>query len=356
MLVEKTILMHFIAQENACFSIPLFQRRYSWDVAQCEELWADIQRASRNQRMHFMGAIMFKPNGESNDEPREQTELSIIDGQQRILTVLLLLSALSHYLNAHNLTLYGMDGHALVQTYLKANETNKIQPARTDQETFIEALEEEPVPCMKHSRAMQNKEFFLDNMADPSFDVRDFWHGLLSLSIVTVELGESDNVQSIFESFNSKGVPLVTADLVRNYLLMAENSLEQRRLYEDFWIPIQGLFGDDPGSLRLNTAIRAWTTIRCRGARAKSDSETFSVFRTYCENEYDGNTENLLDELFSFCMVWAENFRYHAVKKYRSANWTKLGRKTLVSDRKRVEVSEDTWNHYSKHFGVNSQM
>lgn len=355
MRVEKIALLDFISQENVRFSIPLFQRPYSWDLLQCEELWCDIQRTSNSHRMHFMGALMFKSNDTEEKQLSPCTELSIIDGQQRILTMLLLLSALAHYLDAHNLALFGMDGNALVQTYLKDKETWNIQPARIDRETFIEALEEEPVPCLKQTRAMQGKGFFMEKMADASFDVMDFWHGLLSLSIVAVELGETDDAQAIFESFNSKGVPLVTADLVRNYLLMAENSTEQRRLYEDFWGPIQGLFGDDPGSLRLNNAIRAWTTIRCKGARAKSDSETFGVFRRYCEHEYDGNVEDLLGELFNFCMVWAENYRYHAVKKYKSANWAKLGRKTLVSDRKRVEVSKDTWDYYTKHFGVNAQ-
>lgn len=355
MRVEKIALLDFIGQENVRFSIPLFQRPYSWDVLQCEELWCDIQRASTDQRTHFMGALMFKAGSTADEQPSPHAELSIIDGQQRILTMMLLLSAFAHYLETHNVALFGMDSNALAQTYLKDKADWKIQPARIDRETFIEALEEEPVPCLKQARAMQNKGFFLEKMNAVDFDVLSFWHGLLSLSIVAVELSDTDNVQAIFESFNSKGVPLVTADLVRNYLLMAESSHEQRRLHEDFWQPIQGLFGDDPGSLRLNNAIRAWTAIRCKGARAKSDSETFSVFRRYCEYEYDGNTEDLLGELFNFCMVWAENFRYHAVKKYRSANWAKLGRKTLVSDRKRVEVSKETWDYYTKHFGVNAQ-
>lgn len=351
MRVTKTSLLDFIGQEKIFFSIPLFQRPYSWDLLQCEELWRDIQRTENGRRAHFMGALMYKQEGNAN----EQKTLSIIDGQQRILNTMLILAALERYLSTNKLSLYGMDCVALVSTYLKYEENWKIQPARTDRETFIEALEEDPLPCMKQSRAMRAKSYFLSKMFAQDFSVLDFWHGLLSLSIVSVELSEDDDAQAIFSSFNSKGVPLVTADMVRNYLLVAENSKIQRRLHEDFWEPIQGLFGDDPGSLRLNGAIRAWTTVRCKGLRAKSDAETFSVFRSYCEGEYSGTTEDLLGELFSFCMVWAENYRYHAVKKYRSANWAKLGRKTLVSDRKRVEVSKESWDHYTKHFGVNSQ-
>lgn len=351
MRVAKNSLLDFIGQEKVLFSIPPFQRPYSWDLMQCEELWRDIQRAANSRRSHFMGALMYK----QEDIESEHKTLSIIDGQQRILSMLLLLSALECYLRTNELSLYGMDCTALTNTYLKNGQAWRIQPARIDRETFIEALEEEPLPCMKQSRAMSAKNFFLNKITTPEFNVLDFWRGLLSLSIVAVELNENDDAQTIFASFNSKGVPLVTADLVRNYLLMAENSKEQRRLHEDFWGPIQGLFGDDPGSLRLNGAIRAWTTIRCKGARAKSDAETFSVFRRYCESEYSGGVEDLLSELFSFCMVWAENYRYHAVKKYRSANWAKLGRKTLVSDRKRVEVSKESWDYYTKHFGVNSQ-
>ena len=152
-------------------------------------------------------------------------------------------------------------------------------------------------------------------------------------------------------------MPLTTADLVRNHLLIAMSHREQRRLYEEYWEPIQGSFGDDPGSIRLNNAIRGWLAVRCRTARSHSDRDAFSVFKVYCEEEYTGTTEELLYELRGFAQVWAENFRYHAVKKYKTYDWASIGPKTLVSDRK-IELSPEDqklYEFYRKHYGVNPQ-
>ena len=75
------------------------------------------------------------------------------------------------------------------------------------------------------------------------------------MKISTRNASGRESAPDVFESFNSKGVPLVTADLVRNYLLIAENHREQKRLFEKYWEPITGVFGDDPGSIKLNNAI-----------------------------------------------------------------------------------------------------
>ena len=52
--------------------------------------------------------------------------------------------------------------------------------------------------------------------------------------------------------------------------------------------------------------------------------------------------------------MWAENYRYHAVKAYKSAaNWATLGAKTLVSDRPLKPVSDQVKRFYAQYFGIN---
>ena len=64
----------------------------------------------------------------------------------------------------------------------------------------------------------------------------------------------------------------------------------------------------------------------------------------------------MLDEMYAFCMVWAENYRYHAVKKYKTADWAKLGHKTRVSNRPRAKLDNpESYEYYKKHFGVDPQ-
>ena len=92
------------------------------------------------------------------------------------------------------------------------------------------------------------------------------------------------------------------------------------------------MFVPDPGSLRLDNAIQGWLSVRFPRIRAKGAAEVYSVFKQYVEDEFEGTTESLLAELRNFSLVWAENYRYHAVKKYRSSfDWATNGAKTLVS-------------------------
>lgn len=361
MKVDKQPLLDFMSQENVRFSIPLFQRSYAWDLLQCQELWRDIVKMSTTQGRHFFGVVIYR---DSVDESSPVDELSIIDGQQRIFTTTLLLAALATYLEETGESIYGLSGDELVSSFLRTGDEAKLVPALKDREGFLKTVgpliegtrgRGDTSEDAKASPIARNYDFFLEQIRNCHVDLGSIWHGLSSLTLVVIQLGQNDNAQVIFESFNSKGVGLVAADLVRNYLLMPQTAQEQKRLFEDYWDPIQCMFGDDPGSLRLNGAIRAWITIRCKNRKAKSSNESFYVFKSFVEDRFDGSVEDLLKELYNFSMVWAENYRYHAVKKYRTANWATLGSKTLVSDREKVPVDEDVWNYYVQHFGVNSQ-
>lgn len=357
MLVETKKLLDFLEADGNAFTIPLFQRPYSWGPWQCETLWNDVERAGKNGRPHFFGAVFFRRERDADGKPA----ISLVDGQQRTLTSLLLLAALAQTRRAAG---EGGFSDAVEKKYLHAADgREKAHPSKRDEESFRRALSAawaegaDDAPAAELSRrkednANSNKRWFAKAAAAEGFDAQSFWRGLESFEIVSVELEEADDAQAVFESFNSKGVPLVAADMVRNYFLLAESPERQERLYLDYWEPMQGLFGDDPGSLRMNNALRAWTLIRCKTPKAKSDAECFGDFRRYFANEYDGDSEALAAELLSFCKVWAENYRYHAVKKYRSSNWAKIGRKTLVSGRPRKEASQEALDFYSKHYGI----
>ena len=67
----------------------------------------------------------------------------------------------------------------------------------------------------------------------------------------------------------------------------------------------------------------------------KSTETVYSGFKQYVEDEYDGTKEDLLHELRGFCLVWAENYRYHAVKKFKSSyDWARNGAPTLTANYK----------------------
>jgi len=77
------------------FVIPIYQRTYSWTAAECQQLWDDIIRAGSSEKVsaHFVGSIVYIEKGLSNLTSQEP--MLVIDGQQRLTTLTLLITALA---------------------------------------------------------------------------------------------------------------------------------------------------------------------------------------------------------------------------------------------------------------------
>ena len=80
------------------FVIPIYQRTYSWTERECRQLWDDILRTGRNDDIaaHFVGSIVYIEKGLY--QVSSQSPLLVIDGQQRLTTVMLILEALARHL------------------------------------------------------------------------------------------------------------------------------------------------------------------------------------------------------------------------------------------------------------------
>ncbi len=77
------------------FIVPAYQRVYSWNPQQCRQLWQDIERAGRTKTARFIGTLLY------SNEPERTPGIArwgIIDGQQRTVTVSLILVAFEKYL------------------------------------------------------------------------------------------------------------------------------------------------------------------------------------------------------------------------------------------------------------------
>ena len=347
MRIRQQALLDLLGEPGVRFTIPRFQRSYSWGAGQCDELWRDILRAARAHRSHFVGTLIYC---------EDEGGLSVVDGQQRLTTVTLLLAALAKHLDETGEQLFGIDSVAISSTYLLDGGNPKLALSSADAPTLEAVVRGTGLPVRPSARIVENLANFEEKMRADGFDAMELLSGLQSLVVISAELDGRAQAPAVFESFNSKGVPLVTADLVRNLLLLAESHGEQARLHEKYWAPICGVFGDDPGSLKLNNAILGWLAVRLKAVRKFGDAQAYSIFKSYCEDEYEGSVDDLLEEMYAFCMVWAENYRYHAVKKYKTADWATLGHKTRVSGRPKVPMDNpESAEYYKKHFGVDPQ-
>ena len=101
MKATEANLLKFL-RKSPQFVIAIYQRNYSWTEAQCRQLWADLMRAGRDDKVkaHFIGSIVYVERGLSTVTTEEA--LLVIDGQQRLTTSTLLIAALAEHFKTHN--------------------------------------------------------------------------------------------------------------------------------------------------------------------------------------------------------------------------------------------------------------
>jgi len=102
MKATEAKLLEFL-KKAAQFVIPIYQRTYSWGEKECQQLWDDVIRAGKNDKVpaHFVGSIVYVEKGLY--QVSSQSPLLVIDGQQRLTTVTLLIEALARKLGSTEL-------------------------------------------------------------------------------------------------------------------------------------------------------------------------------------------------------------------------------------------------------------
>lgn len=297
------------------FQVPIFQRRYSWKKEDCEKLWNDVLSAGQNEDIpsYFLGSIVSMQHG--IDHISGVTRLVLIDGQQRLTTLSLLLSALGRAIEAENVDIC-VDRRRLERDYLfNDREEGELRYkqllTKHDKETLIQLLEEGRASD-NTSLLVTNYRFFANQLKHA--DLQAVYKGIQKLEIVDIALKRNyDDPQLIFESLNFKGVKLSPADLIRNHVLMKQELDFQNRLYETYWYPMEQRFGKEY-TKRFHHFIRDYLTLKLIGL------DTFSQWV-------------LVNRLFTEPI-------YESFKEY-------------VNNKKHPEVLEETIaeiDHYSEHY------
>ncbi len=230
------------------FIVPIFQRDYSWGTKHCQQLWNDILRvgADPNSKAHFLGSVVYIA---AEDNQAAIPRWLVIDGQQRLTTVSLLLTALRDRLKSAPSddealpTAEEVEDRFLRNRHGKGDRKSKLMLRRGDNEALTALMSSQVLAADATETVRDNYEFFRDRLAEA--DVGQVYAGIAKLVIVDVSLTRGhDDPQMIFESLNSTGLDLTQADLIRNFVLMRLDDELQTRLYEDYWRPIEVAFGN----------------------------------------------------------------------------------------------------------------
>ncbi len=249
------------------FVIPIYQRTYSWNESECRQLWDDILRAGGNDDItaHFVGSIVYIEQGLY--QVSSQSPLLVIDGQQRLTTVILILEALARRLGDEE----PVDGfsarkirHYYLLNSLEAGELAfKLLLTQTDKQHLLSLMKQRPEPAEPSLRIRENFAFFEKWVREMSDDLTTVCRGIAKLMIVDIALSrDQDNPQLIFESMNSTGRALSQADLIRNFVLMGLEPNQQENLYETHWRPMEVAFGQAAYGKQFDKFMRHYLTLK----------------------------------------------------------------------------------------------
>ena len=213
------------------YVIPRFQRPYSWDIENISDFWADV---AENQSEYFIGSmVVYQLLG----------RLGVVDGQQRLTTIMILLASLRDTLEKNGFSDQASGLHKLIE---RENIENKLEFVLNTQTSYpflqdnVLSAKSQSIPAkvgieeesIKAARIHFNRKLnelvdeIENNEAIPKAKKQSrkkerllqLRESVLSLNVILITLDSEEDAYLIFETLNTRGKDLALADLVKNHL------------------------------------------------------------------------------------------------------------------------------------------
>ncbi|GHR64754.1 hypothetical protein VN1269_07350 [Helicobacter pylori] len=294
MEADATTLLNFIKdnQKNQLV-IPIYQRLYSWEKEQCKQLWDDIIKIGGNDKMdgHFIGSILYVLDGNKHSD----NTLLIIDGQQRLTTITLLLTALRDHLSDKRKEI---EDHYLINSDKDSDKKFRLILSESDKDTLLSLIDKDRrKPSEPSLKIVENFKLFEEWVSKNTDKLETIFRGLEKLTIVYIALTKGkDDPQLIFESMNSKGIELAQTDLIRNYIVMETEIEKQEGFYNQYWRAMEEDFKQN--EKLFNQFVRHYLTIKTR--EIPNINKVYVAFKDYQQKE-GIEIEALLQDLQKYC-------------------------------------------------------
>lgn len=294
MKADATPLLKFIKdnQKNQLV-IPIYQRVYSWEKKQCEELWDDIIKIGGDDKMdgHFIGFILYVLDRITHSN----NALLIIDGQQRLTTITLLIIALRNHLSDKRKEI---EDHYLINSDKGGDKKFRLILSESDKDTLLSLIDKDKrKPSELSSKIVENFKLFEKLVSKNTDELETIFKGLEKLMIVEIALEkEKDDPQLIFESMNSKGIELTQTDLIRNYIVMETEIEKQEVFYNKYWRAMEEEFKQD--EKLFDRFVRHYLTIKT--GETPNINKVYVALKDYRQKEGIG-IEYLLKDLQKYC-------------------------------------------------------
>ncbi len=243
--VQKRNLNELLGN-NTRYEVPLFQRAYSWNKEHWRQLWQDILYQREHTAAHFMGAIVTK----RLHTAAGFNQWMLIDGQQRLATLLILLVAIRDNFPPQSPGFEEIK-QLLTNPFRKNQEYYKLilTELHNDNQILTAIIDSgNPANTPSDSPLIQAYQYYnthIQKLIHKNTDTETVLHEIKELIIfrlifISVSMDDQENEYLIFESLNNRGMSLKQTDLIRNYLLSKLRSLANpQELYQRYWLPVE---------------------------------------------------------------------------------------------------------------------
>jgi uncharacterized protein DUF262/uncharacterized protein DUF1524 len=273
----KEMTLEPLLEGQKQYVVPLYQRTYAWQRDQLDRLWTDVLAQADALRDgttgpgHFIGSLVLAPA--PGVVAGGIARWLVVDGQQRLTTLLLALAALrDHVREASPQDADRVHRQCLVNEWQSGDDHLKLLPTQTDRPAFAACITGTHKPSGGNVAAAYR--FFREQFAavddpDDPHDVVRIEQAIRSrLDLVSVTAEPDDNVHRIFESLNNTGMKLTLGDLLRNYLFMLLPT-RAAAVHGGVWVPMQEALGAE------NVETLAYLDLQLRGRPEIRRSDTY---------------------------------------------------------------------------------
>ena len=304
---EVKTLKEILRTSDQTYIIPRYQRGYSWKRGDVSTFWNDMVEEDFGL---FMGTILLI----KGEKMSQRTE--IIDGQQRILTITILLSSIRDALRKIGGE-QAIGGASDIQSHYiefkdyigSMEKTPKVQVASSLEEYFQRAIidpSEGKIPegSTEEERRVRTARLFFDSVIRKELghikgDVEKIsWlltallRKVENLSVVRIGVSNPDDAYTVFESVNAKGAALTLADILKSLIFRRVKKVGDEDIAQKQWDRIQANL--DGTGFTLSRFIRYyWLS----NFEFLTESKLYSAIKEKLEVEKAITWEELLDDL-----------------------------------------------------------
>jgi len=244
MISAQTTIQKILNASETYYEVPNFQRPYSWQTSNANDFITDLEECVAKGRNHYFGTVVFV------EDTKSSYSVAIIDGQQRVTTALLMVTAIYHLVKKDKLLIGNAEtspelirDRYLFNANIDKNKV-KLRTVISDNQILqrifdVDGEESRLEPRERMSNLYQVYASFRKYFSTRKY-LDKYIEGLRLFEVISITLNSNDdNPQLVFESINSTGKPLTDGDKIRNFALMLSNDQLRSHVYEDYWSLIE---------------------------------------------------------------------------------------------------------------------